>query len=283
MKKKKIGVTGADGFLGKRLCSFLEKKGYDVVRYGSDNLDIRNEFKISNDIEAIYHLAALNKPYFSKTNPMETFRTNVLGTLNLLEAVKSSNVKKIIFTSSILVYKNLKKTKETDSVAYNGIYPYGLEKLIAEEYIKIYSGLSGFEYIIFRISGIYGPGMRKNPVFDIIQGFLNGKVKLFVNRNSVYNFVYIDDVVSALEKSLNWKNEILNISSDENAKIIDIYNFISKNFAKKDVKIEDEKTIIKIFGNNKKIKKRGWKINYPLKKGLAKTYNYLLAEKNETK
>lgn len=277
-KTKKIGVTGADGFIGTKLCQTLEGKGYVLIKYNSENLDIKNKIEISKEIDILYHLAAVNKPYFSKKEPFETFETNVLGTINLLEAVRNSNVKKIIFTSSILVYNDLTKTKETDLVGYNGIYPYGFEKLIGEEYIKIYSELFGFDYAILRISGAYGPRMHKNPIFDLIQGFLNDDIKLYVNKNSFYNFVYIDDIIDALIMSMNWRKDTINVCSDENIKIGDIYKLLKK-VVQKELEVKDTKFLIKILGNNEKIKKMGWKINYPLKKGLVETYNYLLTEK----
>jgi UDP-glucose 4-epimerase len=266
-----IGITGADGFIGKQLSQVLEDRGFKLIKYDLNNFDLRNEVNLSDKIDVLYHLAAVNKPYFSKLNPAETFKTNVLGTLNLLEAARKSNVKKIIFASSILVYKDLTKTEETDPVGYNGIYPYNLEKIIGEEYIKIYSDLFGIDYLIFRISGVYGPGMCKNPIFDIIQGLKNNKIKLYINKNSVYNFIYIDDVISALIKALDWKNDTINLCSDENLKIIDICDFL-KNKTDKKAGIEDGNLLIKILGNNDKIKKKGWEIKYPFKKGLINTY-----------
>jgi nucleoside-diphosphate-sugar epimerase len=272
--KKIIAVTGSDGFLGEKICSKLEKLGYEVLRYDLNNFDIRNKIELPKNIEIIYHLAAINKPYFSKEAPLETFKTNVLGTLNLLEAVKNSSVKKIIFTSSVFVYKNMQKTKESDIAEYNGIYPYGLEKLVCEEYIKIYSDLCGFDYAILRITGVYGPGMYKNPIYDFIQGFLKGKINIYVNKNSIYNFIYIDDVVSGLVKALKWKNQIINLCSDKNVKLTEIYNLLSK-ILKNKLEISDTKNIIKIKGNNKKIKKMGWKPAYSLERGLIKTYKFL--------
>ncbi|MFH1582607.1 MAG: SDR family oxidoreductase, partial [bacterium] len=190
----KIAITGARGFLGGKLCYSLKKRKHKLIKYDIDNLDLRKKIKLPKGIDVIYHLAALNKPYLSKTNPFESFKSNVIGTVNLLEAAREAKVKKIIFTSSVLIYKDLKKTKETDLVGNNGIYPYGFEKLIGEEYIKMYANLFGINYVIFRITGIYGPGMYKSPIFDVIQGFLNNDIKLYVNKNSIYNFIYIEDV-----------------------------------------------------------------------------------------
>lgn len=280
MNKKKIGVTGAGGFLGRRLCEVLESKKYEVVKYNSDNLDIREKCKISEGIDVLFHLAALNKPYFSKLEPLETFKVNALGTLNVLEAAKAARVKKIIFTSSILVYKDLTKTKETDPASYNSIYPYGLEKLVAEEYIKIYSELFGIGYSILRISGVYGPGMYKNPIFDLTQGLLTGRAKLYVSKNSAYDFVYIDDVISALVMAMDWENGTYNVCSGKSSKLINVYNFLEKSL-KKRASIEDDDFLINILGNNRKIKSKGWKQNYDLKKGILKTYNYF--KKNGSK
>jgi len=276
MKAKilKIGVTGADGFIGKRLCGALEDKKYKLVRYDANNLDLRNKVELSDELDVIYHLAALNKPYLSKLEPFETFKVNVLGTLNLLEAARKANIKKIIFTSSLSVYKDSTKTREIDAVGYNGLYPYGFEKVIGEEYLKIYSSLFGIDYVILRMAGVYGPGIYKNPIFDIIQGFLDDNIKLYVNRNSVYNFVYIDDIVDALIASLNWKKGVFNLCSDENIKLINIYDFFRKEL-KKEVEIKDTDLLINMIGNNKKTKKKGWRTKYSLKDGLLETYNYL--------
>jgi len=271
--QKKILITGANGFIGKKLCETLENKGYKLIKCDLNNLDIRNKIEIPDGVDVIYHLAALNKPYLSKLDPAKTFEVNVLGTLNLLEAARKSNVRKIIFASSIFVYKKLTKTKETDIVAYNGLYPYGFEKIIAEKYLKIYSDLFGIDYAILRISGVYGPRMYKNPIFDIIQGFLNSNIQLYVNKNSVYNFIYVDDVAEALVGALDWEKCTLNVCSDENVKIIDIYNLLKKKLIK-EIKIKDTDLLIKIIGNNEKIKKKGWEIKYPLKNGLSETYKY---------
>jgi len=274
----KIAITGARGFLGKKLCESLRNKKYKLIQYDIDNFDLRKEIKLPKGIDVLYHLAALNKPYLSKSKPFESFQSNVFCTVNLLEAARKAGVKKIIFTSSVLVYKDFKKTKETDPVGYNGTYPYSLEKLIGEEYIKMYAGLFGIDYVIFRITGIYGPGMYKNPIYDMIQGFLNDRIKLYVNKNSIYNFIYIEDVVDALIKSLKWKNNTFNLSSDKNIKISELYKILNKKI-KKNIKIEDSEFKVEIFGNNDKLKRTGWRIKYSLDKGLREVYNYLIKQK----
>jgi nucleoside-diphosphate-sugar epimerase len=104
--------------------------------------------------------------------------------------------------------------------------------------------------------------------------FLRNSIQLYVNKNSIYNFVYIDDVVDALRDSLSWEKDVFNVASDENVKIIDIYDFLSKKIGK-EVSIKDTNTLINIIGNNEKIKKKGWQERHALKDGVWQSYNYL--------
>ncbi len=159
-------VTGATGFLGQNIINEIGKKGkgirilttdpekakrmypkYEVVR--GDVTDPKSLEGIGKDVDTIIHLAGL----VSYTKPREElFRVNVEGTRNILEAC-SPNAKKIMFSSSVSVYGEVKGVAKED---YKGKpkTPYGESKKEAERLIRN----SGLESVIFRIAPVYGKG-----------------------------------------------------------------------------------------------------------------------------
>lgn len=232
----------------------MRDAGFNVIEYNSNNFNLTGEISIPKEVETVFHLAALNRVFMSQRFPKKTFWVNAYGTLNLLEAIKESNVKKIIFTSTILVYKDLKKTHETDDVG-SLKYPYGIEKQMCEEYIRYYSNVYGLKYVIHRISSIYGPGMVKGPLYDIINSMDQPEIRLWVNRKSSYNFIHVEDVVNALVESLNWENDTFNLCSDEHMSLEEICQFL---FGKGKI-IRDTPETVEIRGYPNKIKTQGWK------------------------
>ncbi|MBL7151980.1 MAG: NAD(P)-dependent oxidoreductase, partial [Candidatus Omnitrophica bacterium] len=170
----KIAVTGATGFLGEHLCLKLRQLGHELFEYNSKNLDLSKPITLPNSIDVLYHLAANARVQWAKKDPFADFKINALGTLNVLESVRKSSIKKIIYVSSCLVYKELIDSNEKDAVGTNEISgPYGISKLVGEYYIKEYAKIYGIDYVILRPTGFYGPGMKKNAIFDIIEGILN--------------------------------------------------------------------------------------------------------------
>jgi len=213
----KIGVTGASGFIGKHLCTKLESMDHEVLRLTHEKHDITQPLTLPA-LDVVFHLAANPKVYLARKQPLFDFRVNALGTLNLLEAMRVADIPKIIYTSSIYAVSHGE--------------PYGFSKYIGEMYIQFYSELFGLEYVIVRVSSPYGVGMKKGPLYDFITGFLTGKVQLHVSKTSEYNFVYIDDVVDALAKSLTLKNQNVNLVG-ESVRLDKVYNLLMEIFGEK--------------------------------------------------
>jgi UDP-glucose 4-epimerase len=276
----RIAVTGASGFLGKNLCFRLRNLGHELFEYNSKNLDLTTTVQLPDSIDVLYHLAANSRVYRSKKDPLGDFKINALGTLHILEAMRRSGIKKIIYTSTDLVYKNLVHCSESDDVGANEVGgPYSFNKLIGEYYIQYYAKLYDLNYVILRPSSYYGPGMKKNAIFDIITGFLKkDKVHLFHDIDSQFDFIYVEDAVEALLLALNWKNEIVNVSVGESASLRKLYNTI-KDIIGYDVPLTYEGELIKISVDNSKLKKLGWQKKYSLIDGMKKTVeSFILAQ-----
>lgn len=171
---KKILVTGGAGFIGSNFCNFLleNKINYDTVDdlsngniqflkykdnlYVSDFSDENILNKIKNgEYEYIVHFAANPRVGYSVEFPVESNNVNVTKTLKLLEASKN-NIKRFIFASSSAVYGNTNKLPSCEDDSLNPNSPYGLQKLIIEQYLKLYYKLYGLDSVSLRFFNVYG-------------------------------------------------------------------------------------------------------------------------------
>jgi GDP-4-dehydro-6-deoxy-D-mannose reductase len=164
---KKIFITGASGFTGMHACEYFFQEGFDVyggVRqknqefkgFKSIQYDLNDPISLERIIESIYpdyilHLAAQNHTGFSRINPVATIQTNVLGTLNLLEAVRKKAPKAItLVTGSVIDYKPCGQEWPE--------HPYGLSKYMQILLSSSWSSLYNLDIRIARPSNLIGPG-----------------------------------------------------------------------------------------------------------------------------
>ena len=234
----KILITGVAGFIGSNLArSFLKKNytviGIDNLSYGVEeqipkgvkfhNADIRdlNIFKLFENVDYVFHLAAKNCITDCQENPLETFDINVNGTINIFDAALKNNVKKVIYAESSAVYEGSKilPSKESD-IAPQSMYAISkiTTNLIAKDYFKS-KGLitTGLRYF-----NVYGPNQdyRRTvpPVFSafIINLLKNKRPTIFGDGSKKRDFIYVDDVnrfhLMCIENE-NTNNEIFNIGS----------------------------------------------------------------------
>lgn len=306
IKDKKIIVTGGAGFIGSHLVKkLLERKANVIVVdiaidprsfFAKEKLkekaiykkiDIRNRkliFKLFRDYvpDYIFHLAAEPIVTSSYENPYDTFMTNVIGTVNMLDAaLKSRQTKAIIIASSDKAYGKTKKPY-TEEFPLKGDHPYDVSKsctdLISQTYYKTY----GLPVIITRFGNVYGEG---DIHFDrIIPGICKSILEdktLDIRSDGSYvrDFVYIPDVVSAYIFLLNnhkkIKGEAFNIASDVTLSVLEIVNKC-KEILKKDlrytIKNSSKNEIPYQHLIDKKIRKIGWRQSFTLEEGLRNTF-----------
>ncbi len=211
-KEKKILITGAAGRIGRLLSKSLKNRytirAVDIVPVEDDFEFIQTDItdfeatnKIIEGVDTIIHLAAILPPK-SEIDRKKTIQVNVEGTKNLLKASKrgGKNVH-FIFTSSVATYTTTENTSYPISVNHKlGITDiYSESKIISEALIRN----SKVPYTIFRVSGIYAPDSIELP--ETLQFQKDQKVE----------FVYLDDVVTALRASIDTekaRNKIFNIA-----------------------------------------------------------------------
>ena len=200
----KIFITGGTGFIGRHLVKALAGAGrmlYLLVRdkkqanflNNHDNIvlvegeiqQVDSYRQIFNEqIDLVYHLAAISGQKWG-ADESEYYRTNVLGTANLLE-VCQGKIGRFIFCSSI------------NAVSRNGFRrdPYGRSKWQAEQLVEA-AGLAGMETVILRPAVVYGPGGLEGMVFKLCQLVQRGKFFRIGSGKNVIPLVYVDDLVAA--------------------------------------------------------------------------------------
>lgn len=208
MSVNRVLVTGSKGFVGTHLCTSLLGRDIEIIdkdTFGSNNnrLDITNLHQLSSidkRIQVIVHLGAKTSIHNSMANPYETYYTNLLGTLNLLEFARIKHVGKFINLSTY-VYGHPKYLPIDEKHPTDPHSPYNKSKLIAEKVCEFYSHDFGIDIVTLRPFCLYGPQPRPNSliysIFDQIEN-KNGRVLLsgeFTRRD----FLFIDDFTKVIE------------------------------------------------------------------------------------
>ena len=287
-----ILVTGGTGFIGGHLANKLKELGHKVVicdlcakspDYAYDISNYNNLLRIKDDIDVIYHIAAQTSGYIGLVEPERDVDCNMKGTLNICRFAKERGVKKVIYTSSMAVYGEGDFFKETDEI--NPISHYGVSKLCGELYLKQYKQY-GIDYTIFRLFNVYGYGQDMENLNQgmvsiyLAQSLKSKTVEVKGSFDRYRDFVYIDDVVSALVLGLESKTngEIYNVATKRKTTVGELLDLIfeahddSDSFEAKNIGQydgdQDGNT-----GDNSKLKELGWKPTMGLEDGIKKFYN----------
>ncbi len=289
--KKNIFITGANSFVGKRLIYFLNKKKIYDIR-GIDLLDTKNKkniFKLDlrsknlhkyiKKSSTIIHLAAVSRNIDFDKNISNSFDINIVGTINLLNAANKQEAERFIFASSEWVYPESRNTNFSEKKIYeiNDIKSkYGTSKAIGE---KLIIALSRAKYnILLRFGIIYGPRKLNFSAVESLFSSVKNKNNFEIGSyKTARRFIFVDDIVSAIEKSIFLNKTItLNITGNKLLSLKSIIN-VSKKILQKSPKIIESnrsKTSIRnaINIDAKKILK--WTPKYSLEKGLRLINNY---------
>ena len=276
----RVLVTGGSGYLGSFLIKSLGKDAVTLSRTCGMKCDITDFRKMKDclkDFDSVCHLAAKISVTESFENPYETFRINALGTLNVLEAALQNGIKNFVFISTSRVYGQPDYLPIDEKHPTNPLSPYGLSKLIAENICKYYSESFDMNIAILRVFNLYGPGQKTDLVIPTIVSQMN---KDFINLENLDNkrdFVYVDDVVNAIQKSIG-RNDTINIGSGKSHSIGEIIETISKIIGKNiEVKLSGGKRKMEIKEEVADIKKArsilDWEPKVELEDGLKRILN----------
>lgn len=267
--------TGKDEYINKKAtfykCDITEMDKLKLV------------FEVERPEVVIHHAAQIDVQASIK-NPAFDAKTNIIGTINILECCKEFSTRKIIYPSSAAVYGDPKYLPVDEKHPLEPISFYGISKHTPTHYIKVYAELYGIKYTIFRYSNVYG--MRQDPKGEggVVSIFVDKLLRneapfIFGKGEQTRDFIYVKDVaeanVFALDKG---DNEIMNISSNKTTTVNKLFkvmrDIVGSNVEAiyKDTRKGD---IEHSYLNNTKARnKLGWKVNVSLVDGIRETVEY---------
>jgi len=296
LQKTKICVTGGAGFIGSHLCEHLVEMGAKVTvidNLSTGNIDnlspIKNKIKyididissLPNSIKTekydiIYHLAAVSSPRECEKDVLSSYRTNIAGTINTIQALLQNN-QKIVFASSICVYEpDILPITENQKTGARQIYAY--TKLVAEEIIKSSCKQKNCSYVILRFCNVYGPKQRRNfLVPTIITQALEKKEIEIWDPNPIRDYLFIDDAVSALiiaGKLVN--NKIFNIGTGKGTSAGELASLICDILSVSWYDVHRPQNVpFSLVGDYGMFNLHtGWMPKVSLKEGIKKTIDY---------
>ena len=326
VKKSKILITGAEGFIGSHLCETLVKKGAKVkalVLYNSFNKegwleeipkDIRNNIEvifgdvrdkefltnIAKGVDLIFHLAALISIPYSYYAPRSYLNTNTVGTLNILEAARGANCRKVVATSTSEVYGTAIKTPIDEMHKIQAQSPYSASKISADLFLESYVRSFNLPAVILRPFNTYGPRQSERAVIStIIRQILDDNIKSIKigSLETKRDFNHVQDTVSAFISLAETNNKkidfggVYNAGSGRAISIERVLKKIIKLTGSSKKIIQDKKRIRpknsevhNLIASSKKLNRlNNWKPLFTLEEGLQNTINWWNERKKKNK
>lgn len=261
-------VTGGAGFIGSNLIDSLIKdykiicvdnfndfydpniKENNIKKYKNDpnftlyRVDIEDKKGLKkifekNKIDLVIHLAARAGVRPSIVDPDSYVKTNIYGTLNLLELSRDFNIKKFIFASSSSVYGNTKEVPFSESINVNKpISPYAATKLACEQLCYTFHYLYGIKMVCLRFFTVYGPKQRPDLAISKFTRLIDeGKtITVFGDGSTKRDYTYIDDIVQGIKGAISYNKtgyEVFNLGESQTVQLSYLIELIEKYLNKK--------------------------------------------------
>jgi len=304
-------VTGGAGFIGSYVVDSLILRGMNVVVI--DNLSTGQKSNIlhkdivfiEDDItskDKVDHLFELHKPHFifhlaaqisvskSVREPLFDAQSNIMGTLNLLDAAVKYKTEKIVFSSTggAMYGENPQEIPTTERSPEKPSTPYGIAKLATERYLEFYYKEYGLRYTSLRYANVYGPRQNPHGEAGVVAIFTENMIKgntVTINGDGQYirDYVYVEDVANANMLAMeNGKEDVYNIGTGIGTSVLELFN-LSKHINQYSLEpqfgTERPGDLRKSILSSKKAEQElNWMSHFSLEKGLIQTHDYFASK-----
>ena len=259
MVQGNILVTGGLGFLGSHIVNLLAGNSDTIVvydirarEYSSGNMVMVNgdifdmehlvDVIRDNDVNNVIHMVGLASISACRKNSDLSFRLNVLSVQNVLEAMRLTDVDRLVFPSTAAVYGIVNDPKVREETTPNPVNIYGFHKLAAENLIKGYNEEYGFNSTILRLFNVYGDLDKEQGVISIfIKRAMNKEPLRVYGGDQLRDFIHVNDVASIFSKVLNSSSanrKIINVGTGIGISIKEIAEMVRKTFPNANVVYE---------------------------------------------
>lgn len=254
-------VTGGAGFIGSHLTEELLIEGHSVtvvdnfttgrlknlpehprLKLWSKNILNCQPEDFTQPIDGIAHLAATPSVIQSWNQPLESHHNNLSAIIAVLFLCKALNIPRLVFASSAAVYGNKAQLPISEEQQTYPISPYGLQKLVSEQYANLFAKQLGLSFIALRLFNVFGPRQDPNsPYTGVISIFTRAMQKglpitIYGDGTQTRDFIFVKDVASAFTKALTAPLPIgscltCNVGTGQETSMLELVNILKTRFS----------------------------------------------------
>lgn len=312
LKSKSILITGAGGFIGSHLTQTFVEQGANVkafVHYNSRGepgllkflpAEVKNEIELipgdllddqavdqaAQGVDIIFHLGALISIPYSYIHPTQVVQTNILGTLNVINACRRHNCR-LVATSTSEVYGSGLYVPINEDHPLQAQSPYSASKIAADKLVESYCKSFNVQAVIVRPFNTYGPRQSARAIIPTIitQALALDTIKLG-NLETTRDFTYISDTVNGFiyaAQSDHWSGEVYNLGTGSEITIGKLAEIITRLIGRDvSVQVDDRRLrpakseVMRLLSDNSRARTDlGWQPTVSLEQGLQQTIDWI--------
>jgi UDP-glucose 4-epimerase len=251
-------VTGGAGFIGSHLTEQLLAEGYRVtvvdnlVTGSLQNLPDHSHLKLlqkdistcqpedfTDQIDGIAHLAATPSVTTSWLQPIESHHNNLSTTISVIQLCQYLNIPRLVFASSAAVYGNPVQLPISESHPTCPISPYGLQKLVSEQYASLFAKQFGFSFVALRLFNVFGPRQLPNSQYSGVISIFSeamhqgSPIKVYGDGTQTRDFIHVQDIATGFVKALTVSQEpgmsmVINLGSGKPISLIHLIDVLKE-------------------------------------------------------